>query len=738
MEEKDIREIKKNTDVLLGSVETHKCDPLQDCEECNGSGKCRECEGHGEVECHDCHGSGDCHHCHGHGKDTCRECHGQGSKRCNECGGTGSCRKCGGSGQIRCKNCGGKGIVEKMYSWEHQSHLDKCTECRGTGYVKCPDCSGLFSGGSGKCKKCKGSGQLECGKCHGSGEITCNHCNGSGKCTTCRGSGKLTCKHCDGSGKCPNCSGSGKVTCKRCKGSGWYQTFIKSETTLYAKDWVHISNNSIKEAVEKSRGATIYDDYYKKWKSASQLDFDKTDEAFKTCRDYLGESSDKVDEYISAYETNKDIKSPAWPNDKPVAKHLTVEAIPVTKIEYTTNGQDYTIYISGDNHVVSYESVPTQIQAYKQSFLERVRLAMTEKKRMKQYAMLAAYIFQSDGKTKEESKMLSLIMNELNLSDSSKAKFLAELDGFNSSMPYEEFRKHIKGLFTTKKALSFAWQCMAVDKQISGEEETLYQRLCSEYQLADGEVETLKRYAHRFAKIKDENIVSEYCDKTAKSKSLRVATYSVIAGLIIAVVAIAGVTVNSLIHPDQKVETKVETVTPTSELKSEIDKEVELIEKDIEKNEESSAGTGDISIGAPTLISMGISIYNDRSQTQGYLSTVDFKKAGSDSFDEYWVKDVKYNVDDSEVKGATTSESCIFKISKDSKDVTIIVFAEGVYNELKKTLELVGYKKTDDYYSSGHNHFEVFTNSGVYPKITASDESSMSDLPYNIRIGDDD
>lgn len=730
MEDNNIREIKKNIDILLGSVETHECDPLQDCEECDGSGDCHVCDGDGQVDCKDCHGSGDCHHCHGHGKDTCQSCHGQGHTRCNHCGGSGTCRKCGGSGQVRCKNCGGSGTVYvNGKTWN-------CYKCEGTGYRKCPDCSGMFSGASGNCQKCKGTGELECKKCDGTGEITCKHCDGSGKCTKCSGTGKLTCEHCEGSGKCPECTGTGKVTCKRCQGSGWYQTFLKSETTLYAKDWTYVSKNPINDAIEKSVGPIIYAGYYMMWKSATQVDFDKTEEVRNVCKEYLGKSADKVDEYVSEYETKRDLRSPARGNDKPYAKHLTAEAIPVTKIEYTTNGQDYILFISGDNHVVSYDSVPTQIQAYEQSFFERIKLALSEKKRMKQFAMLAAYIFQCDGRSKEESKMLNLLLNELNLSGSSKEKFLEKLDSFNSSMPYTELRNHIKGLFATKKTLSFAWQCMAVDKQISGEEENLYKQLCSEYQLSENEAETLKGYARRFAKIKDENIVSEYCDKTNKSKNLRVLTYSIIGALIVAVLAIGGGVVYSLTKPEQKVEVRTEPLTPqSSKSESDVEKDAEEILSDVEADvEEASADITDFN--APTLISIGVALYAERSSKESYFSDGGFKKAGSDDDAEYWTKNCTYSVDEYEIKESKPS-SYMYKLSKNSKDVTITVFDKGLYNELKKTLGVVGYKKSDEYKASSGNYFEIYTNnSSKYPKITASDESNDSDLPYNIHIGD--
>lgn len=76
--------------------------------------------------------------------------------------------------------------------------------------------------GTGKCRRCNGSGKCSPtsgggrkNACHGSG--LCGYCSGTGwikaggseaKCTACNGKGK--CKTCGGTGKCPVCHGSGK------------------------------------------------------------------------------------------------------------------------------------------------------------------------------------------------------------------------------------------------------------------------------------------------------------------------------------------------------------------------------------------------------------------------------------------------------------------------------------------------------------------------------------------------
>mgnify|MGYP004444499445 CR=1 FL=1 len=60
-------------------------------------------------------------------------------------------------------------------------------------------------------------------------------------------------------------------------------------------------------------------------------------------------------------------------------------------------------------------------------------------------------------------------------------------------MPYEVFFKQVKCLFKSKKALTFAWQCMAVDKQVSAREVELFDKMVKEFKnIESSEVEDQK------------------------------------------------------------------------------------------------------------------------------------------------------------------------------------------------------------------------------------------------------
>jgi hypothetical protein len=85
-----------------------------------------------------------------------------------------------------------------------------------------------------------------------------------------------------------------------------------------------------------------------------------------------------------------------------------------------------------------------------------------------------------------------------------------QLKKYNSNMPYEVFRKEVSSLFSSKKTLTFAWQCMAVDKKFSPQENQLFEKLVAEYKIDSSEVESMQRFATKYSLLKDEHLVKEY------------------------------------------------------------------------------------------------------------------------------------------------------------------------------------------------------------------------------------
>lgn len=485
------KEISKNRGLLNGTIQNHECDPQEDCPECGGDGRCVECHGQGDVNCHICHGSG-----------RCRDCDGRGKSRCDECGGSGRCRVCGGSGKVNCPKCYGEG-----YHLVNGVRM-KCNKCGGAGASPCPECTGLgmkaLRFGFGTSARAHGSGK--CQKCEGTGELTCKTCNGTGHCQSCGGSGRETCSHCGGDRKCPNCDGTGKVTCRRCKGSGWYQTFDIYETKLYVKEWRYISAEHLKNGMNEAIKRPVYKDTYKKWKYRDTVEFDNYGDVRKKVDADFGEA-EPFNKFEKAYET---VSNSSKNLDTPYSKSLKIEKVPMTKVDFSMNNNNYSVYILGDNSVVMCDELPNKIEMYKPTFFQKLKLSFTKNKRHLSYIKLASYIFQCDGKNYEESHVLNTFLSSLHYSPDKINKLKNQLKQYNDQMPYEVFRKEISSLFSSKKTLTFAWQCMAVDKKMSPKEEKLFEQLAAEYKLEKKEIDSFKRFATKYSMLTDENLVKEY------------------------------------------------------------------------------------------------------------------------------------------------------------------------------------------------------------------------------------
>lgn len=359
----------------------------------------------------------------------------------------------------------------------------------------------------GTSKNACGTGR--CTKCDGTGELVCKTCEGSGNCTSCKGSGRETCSHCSGNGDCPNCDGSGKVTCRRCEGSGWYQTFSLYDSKCYVKKWEYVSLEELQEGLKLAKPRPVYKDIYRKWRTKGVVEFDRIDDVInKSNHDFGNAESYKTFENAYTQAVNA-----SGVKDTPYEKSLNMERVPVTKIDFSLNNKEYTVYVMGDNGVVMSEELPVKVDAFKPTFFQKLKLTFTKKKRHLAYIKLAAYIFQCDGKSMDESHVLDVFIAALKLKPAKQEALKEQLKKYDSSMPYEAFRKDVSSLFSSKKTLTFAWQCMAVDKNFSSQENELYAKLVAEYKLDPSEVETMKRFATKYSLLKDEHLVTEYLGK---------------------------------------------------------------------------------------------------------------------------------------------------------------------------------------------------------------------------------
>ena len=468
---------KNSSGILMGTVETFECDPEEDCPECQNRKVCQECQGEGKVTCPHCHGHRDCPKCNGNGTVPCRSC-----------GGGGSCKKCKGSGEITCSQCGGSGNGPH---YMNESRARTCSKCHGSGRVHCPNCNG---GG-------------HCQHCHGRGEVTCGECDGTRRCKKCDGQGTITCGHCDGSGNCPTCNGHGRVTCRRCQGTGFYQQYIGYKSQGVTKYFLFSGSRNIKDALADSVGTVLYNDVYKRWVDEDTLEFDRTKEAMDAairCDEPL------FREFESAYGQFAGGQHPSTSADRPYNKALRVQEIPVTRVEYVVDDNPYVLYIMGLNSVVAYDEMPNRIEALRVGFFSRLKMLFTKTSRTKAYAKLAAYIFACDGMSIEESRLMNLAIKKLQLPPEKEQKFRLSLKEFTPSMPYKKFRKHVKALFSSKKTLAFAWQCMSIDKHVSEAETELFDKLLAEFKIPPEHKEKMKGYAARIASLSDKEIIDEY------------------------------------------------------------------------------------------------------------------------------------------------------------------------------------------------------------------------------------
>ena len=438
-----------------------------------------------QILCKECMGSGRCRHCGGDGHNECSKCHGEGSEICRKCGGSGYCRRCNGSGEVTCTECGGKGWKAK-----YDGTTERCWKCSGKGMIECPDCGFLYRG---KCRECNGRGEVTCSKCYGLGENPCSECHSTGVCA--------------------NCQGQGNVVCPRCEGSGVYKTYDYCVPNIYTAEtmgYLYFSDCPNSQ-LEKADKETIFDGVVVKEKQIGINEYDKSGELLKLIQSSFPYAPNASGDYSERYEIlSKEYEVPE--GYCLYQKSSKIFLVPSARVKYKVNDKDYELLILGKNGVISTESFPTIINEVKDNMIQRFLKSVTRRKRLVSYIKLAAYICQSDGVDVSESRLLNAFINKLKYNKQKEETFKSELSKYNSKyLPYVELRKEIKSLFVSKKMLSFAWQCMSVDKKHSEQEKVLFDTLCQELKVTNPqELEKLERFAERFARLDNEMIVEEY------------------------------------------------------------------------------------------------------------------------------------------------------------------------------------------------------------------------------------
>ena len=389
--------------------------------------------------------------------------------RCGTCAGSGRCPDCNGQGEYRCDNCGGRGVY------------------------RCPTCGGGGVHDGKRCWDCSGSGTKDCWSCHGRGFVTCTSCSGSGRCY--------------------NCRGSGMVTCRRCRGTGFYQQYLEYTAHYCVRQ---LCNPGMKpeliQGLRLATGEELYKAVCKLWRKEEIIAFDDTEKCLKQFCTLSGDYNSQAESFKKEYESTPEMQE-TIPDFMPYKNTLTSYKMPVTKITYEINGQEYVMYLLGDNGVVCYDDLPRTVKAFEMNNTERRRYNAYALERHQELAKLTAYIFNLDGINLEESKSLSLILKHMCMDAYERDRYIRYLTyRYTPEVPAEKMLKKVKHLMMSKKLISYVWQCIAVDREISPKEQEFFDKLVAYYNIPESELSSLKRFSSKFATLADDQFVKEYLD----------------------------------------------------------------------------------------------------------------------------------------------------------------------------------------------------------------------------------
>lgn len=259
---------------------------------------------------------------------------------CSACRAIGSttCTRCAGQGRCQCRSCGGDREVT-------------CTSCSGAGEKKCWTCNGH---GEKTCYACR-SGTLNngerCRACHGRGFTRCNECrDGFKACGTCARQGIVRCPACDATGreKCGGCSGAGKIRCEPCKGSGKFLTSLyltASQSEKVAEEWMlppgfdGLVPEDVVAWLRRNVGIA----------AARELSAHRFDAVPVELADSpLAETADRL-----IRESKRDVRCRSQadqvhvsdgPVDRIVQHWYAEYDLPLVKVDYRLDGQDYTLW----------------------------------------------------------------------------------------------------------------------------------------------------------------------------------------------------------------------------------------------------------------------------------------------------------------------------------------------------------------------------------------------------------
>lgn len=365
-----------------------------------------------------------------------------------------------------------------------------------------------------RCGSCDGSGR--CSSCNARGFNICSSCDGTGKkevsdgkyqngnpkhkkiaCYSCHGSGRKPCGVCNGSAKCFHCDGNGKVTCKRCNGSSTYQSYKTYSNSFIAKEkrFCFSDDENLKEIVASSKNKPAFEDELIEWETEDEILFDKREVAFKI-NHQSKELFDGIEEFAEL-----------TPSQKIGRVYSYFETVPITKINYLFEGEEFSIAIVGEDNLVYFETIPEK-HSYSKNFVGRIFDFFSKEKRKIAFIYIASFIFNAD-KVIDESEiaLFESFLNNMKLSHDKRNQLVGVLQ---KHLTIEDIKPHIKIVQSDLRALIFAWQCVLQDKQIVESEISAFNELAKLFNASETQIEEIKHKATQFGRLKEVEMIEEY------------------------------------------------------------------------------------------------------------------------------------------------------------------------------------------------------------------------------------
>lgn len=293
------------------------------------------------------------------------------------------------------------------------------------------------------------------------------------------------------------------MMCNRCYGTSWYQTY-SALLTSYKTNVAEVSYTSVSEIghiLHLTKNKIVFDDDLIEWGSSDSILFDKRNDAIK------------VNEHFNVFSNELEADAGLAENQRLGRVHTTFETVPITTINYSFEGKEYTIYIVGGNYavggdcIVCFNELPKK-HIHKLGIFTRFINLFTKKKRQLAFLHIASYIFHSDGTlSEEEQQLIELLLSHVDLKKIEKKELIRKLEIQHS---LNEIIPHLNCIKKDLRAVVFAWQCVMQDKKVEASEIAAFNMLANFFKVDAVTLEKLKHKAEKFGKLSETQFLKEY------------------------------------------------------------------------------------------------------------------------------------------------------------------------------------------------------------------------------------